>query len=140
MSEVSADHLSRQAFVYIRQSTPDQLRHNHESRRRQYGLTVRARKLGWGEPVVIDEDLGHSGTDGYCVRYQPKVARRGREANKRGSVANFVQHDVEAVAGDDVPVGRHRVGADRSVHVTKRPPFDQLALQGGEEAFGHGWS
>ena len=61
MSEVSADHLSRQAFVYIRQSTPDQLRHNHESRRRQYGLTVRARKLGWGEPVVIDEDLGRSG-------------------------------------------------------------------------------
>lgn len=61
MSKVSADHLSRQAFVYIRQSTPDQLRHNHESRRRQYGLTVRARKLGWGEPVVIDEDLGRSG-------------------------------------------------------------------------------
>ncbi len=61
MSMVSADHLSRQAFVYIRQSTPDQLRHNHESRRRQYGLTVRARKLGWGEPVVIDEDLGRSG-------------------------------------------------------------------------------
>ena len=61
MDRISADHLSRQAFVYIRQSTPDQLRHNHESRRRQYGLTVRARKLGWGEPVVIDEDLGRSG-------------------------------------------------------------------------------
>ncbi len=61
MDRISSDHLSRQAFVYIRQSTPDQLRHNHESRRRQYGLTVRARKLGWGEPVVIDEDLGRSG-------------------------------------------------------------------------------
>ena len=61
MSKVSADHLSRQAVVYIRQSTPDQLRHHHESRRRQYGLTVRARKLGWAEPVVIDEDLGRSG-------------------------------------------------------------------------------
>lgn len=61
MSKVTADHLSRQAFVYIRQSTPDQLRHHHESRRRQYGLTVRARKLGWTEPVVIDEDLGRSG-------------------------------------------------------------------------------
>ena len=61
MDRISSDHLSRQAFVCIRQSTPDQLRHNHESRRRQYGLTVRARKLGWGEPVVIDEDLGRSG-------------------------------------------------------------------------------
>ena len=61
MDRISADHLSRQAFVYIRQSTPDQLRHHHESRRRQYGLTVRARKLGWAEPVVIDEDLGRSG-------------------------------------------------------------------------------
>ena len=61
MDRISADHLSRQAFVYIRQSTPDQLRYNHESRRRQYGLTFRARKLGWDEPVVIDEDLGRSG-------------------------------------------------------------------------------
>ena len=61
MDRISANHLSRQAFVYIRQSTPDQLRHNHESRRRQYGLTERARRLGWGEPVVIDEDLGRSG-------------------------------------------------------------------------------
>ncbi|MDE0449473.1 MAG: recombinase family protein [Spirochaetaceae bacterium] len=61
MDRISSDHLSRQAVVYIRQSTPDQLRHHHESRRRQYGLTVRARKLGWAEPVVIDEDLGRSG-------------------------------------------------------------------------------
>ena len=61
MDRISADHLCRQAFVYIRQSTPDQLRYNHESRRRQYGLTFRARKLGWAEPVVIDEDLGRSG-------------------------------------------------------------------------------
>ena len=61
MDRISADHLSRQAFVYIRQSTPDQLKYNHESRRRQYGLTFRARRLGWPEPVVIDEDLGRSG-------------------------------------------------------------------------------
>ena len=47
MDRISADHLSRQAFVYIRQSTPDQLRYHHESRHRQYGLTFRARKPGW---------------------------------------------------------------------------------------------
>ena len=45
--------LTRSAYVYIRQSTADQLQHNRESRRRQYGLADRARQLGWnddGEP------------------------------------------------------------------------------------------
>ncbi len=61
MSKIVADHLAREAVVYVRQSTPGQLRHNGESRRRQYGLRNRARGLGWREPVVIDEDLGRSG-------------------------------------------------------------------------------
>ena len=61
MNKIASDHLARDAVVYIRQSTPDQLRHNHESRRRQYGLADRARGLGWDEPVIIDEDLGRSG-------------------------------------------------------------------------------
>ena len=61
MSKIGPDHLSRQAFVYVRQSTRDQLRHHHESRRRQYGLADRARRLGWTEPVVVDDDLGRSG-------------------------------------------------------------------------------
>ena len=46
MSKIGPDHLSRQAFVYVRQSTRDQLRHHHESRRRQYGLADRARRCG----------------------------------------------------------------------------------------------
>ena len=61
MNKIATDHLVREAIVYIRQSTLSQLRHNHESRRRQYGLADRARRLGWTEPVVIDEDLGRSG-------------------------------------------------------------------------------
>ena len=61
MSKITADHLNRQAFVYVRQSTRDQLRQHHESRRRQYGLADRARQLGWGEPVTVDDDLGRSG-------------------------------------------------------------------------------
>ena len=60
MSKISAEHLSRGAYVYVRQSTADQLRHNHESRRRQYALADRARTLGWSEVVVIDDDLGVS--------------------------------------------------------------------------------
>jgi DNA invertase Pin-like site-specific DNA recombinase len=61
MNKIAADHLGRQAFVYVRQSTQDQLLHNHESRRRQYALADRAQQLGWSEPVVIDDDLGRSG-------------------------------------------------------------------------------
>ena len=61
MTKITADHLGRGAFVYIRQSTADQLLHNRESRRRQYGLADRARQLGWTTVEVIDDDLGRSG-------------------------------------------------------------------------------
>jgi len=61
MSKITPDHLVRSAHVYIRQSTLDQVHRNHESRRRQYGLAERARQLGWGDVVVIDDDLAISG-------------------------------------------------------------------------------
>ena len=62
MTNITAEHLARSAYVYIRQSTADQLVHNLESQRRQYGLADRARKLGWTAVEVIDEDLGRSGS------------------------------------------------------------------------------
>ncbi len=61
MSKITVEHLARCAYVYIRQSTPDQLTRNHESQRRQYGLANRARQLGWATVEVIDDDLGRSG-------------------------------------------------------------------------------
>lgn len=61
MSKISAEHLKRQAVVYVRQSTLDQVQHNLESQRRQYGLADRARNLGFPEVTVIDDDLGRSG-------------------------------------------------------------------------------
>src|SRR6201982_4091122 len=61
MTKITADHLGRGAFVYIRQSTADQLLHNLESRPPQYGLADRARQLGWTTVEVIDDDLGRSG-------------------------------------------------------------------------------
>ena len=61
MTKITAEHLARSACVYIRQSTADQLAHNHESRRRQYGLVDRAKQLGWSNVDVIDDDLGRSG-------------------------------------------------------------------------------
>jgi DNA invertase Pin-like site-specific DNA recombinase len=61
MTKITAEHLGRSAFVYVRQSTADQLVHNRESPRRQYGLADRARQLGWTAVEVIDDDLGRSG-------------------------------------------------------------------------------
>ncbi len=62
MNKITADHLARRACVYIRQSTPDQVQHNLESKRRQYALVDRARALGWQDIDVIDDDLGISGS------------------------------------------------------------------------------
>jgi DNA invertase Pin-like site-specific DNA recombinase len=63
-SKVTASHRSRQAVVYVRQSTLTQLERNVESTARQYDLRGRAVTLGWtNEQVrVIDVDLGISGS------------------------------------------------------------------------------
>ena len=61
MTRITPEHLSRAAWVYVRQSTPGQVRHNHESRGRQYALKDRARQLGWSDVVLVDDDLGRSG-------------------------------------------------------------------------------
>ena len=61
MNRITPEHLVRGAYVYVRQSTADQLVNNPESRRRQYALAKRAQALGWQNIVVIDEDLGRSG-------------------------------------------------------------------------------
>lgn len=60
MSKITAEHLARRACVYLRQSTPGQVKNNRESQRLQYALVERARELGWPEAEVIDEDLGVS--------------------------------------------------------------------------------
>ena len=61
MSKITPEHLARQAVVYIRQSTADQVANNLESQRRQYNLPDLARQLGWSDVAVIDDDLGRSG-------------------------------------------------------------------------------
>jgi DNA invertase Pin-like site-specific DNA recombinase len=62
-AKIRTDHLRRQAVVYVRQSTPHQVRGNRESTVRQYALVDRARALGWPAAAVqtIDEDQGRSG-------------------------------------------------------------------------------
>jgi len=63
LQKVNASHLKRNAYLYVRQSTPRQVLENSESTKRQYALRQRAVALGWPDDriVVIDNDLGHSG-------------------------------------------------------------------------------
>ena len=63
VGKVTADHLARTAFLYVRQSTLRQVMHNTESTQRQYALRQRAIALGWTAEriVVIDTDQGQSG-------------------------------------------------------------------------------
>src|SRR5262249_54889861 len=62
-SKIRPDHLRRQAVVYVRQSTLQQVRGNRESSTRQYALAGRAKALGWpaGAVQTIDDDQGRSG-------------------------------------------------------------------------------
>jgi DNA invertase Pin-like site-specific DNA recombinase len=62
-SKVTAAHLKREAFLYVRQSTLRQVLENTESTQRQYALRQRAIALGWPTERVhiIDCDLGQSG-------------------------------------------------------------------------------
>lgn len=62
-TKIRPDHLERQAFIYIRQSTLVQVRDNTGSKARQYDLKQRALNLGWPQEsiFVIDQDQGHSG-------------------------------------------------------------------------------
>lgn len=61
-SKISARHLERCAYVYVRQSTHKQVRDNHGGRENQYALMERAIELGWHEERVrlVDDDQGVS--------------------------------------------------------------------------------
>ena len=61
-SKITSDHLRRNAYLYIRQSSLHQVVENTESTKRQYALRQRAVALGWplDRVRVIDQDLGQS--------------------------------------------------------------------------------
>ena len=63
--KISAHHLKRKAYLYIRQSTVFQIEQNRESTERQYRFREQAVALGWHpeQVVVIDDDLGQSAAE-----------------------------------------------------------------------------
>lgn len=63
--KIRPTHLARQAFIYLRQSTPGQVLHHRESLLNQEQMAHRARQLGWqpDQVHVIRKDLGQSGRE-----------------------------------------------------------------------------
>ena len=63
--KITEHHRSRPAYIYLRQSTPSQVRHHQESTERQYALREKALDLGWTESLIhtLDRDLGKTGTE-----------------------------------------------------------------------------
>src|SRR5215210_317401 len=74
--------LKRKAVVYVRQSTQAQVQLNLESQRRQYELVDEARRHGFRDVEVIDDDLGRSASG--------TVARPGFEKLVAGLCAGEV--------------------------------------------------
>lgn len=60
--KIQPRHREQAAYVYVRQSTRHQVREHPESRKRQYGLESRAHSLGFDRVIIIDDDLGRSGS------------------------------------------------------------------------------
>ena len=60
---ITASHMSKPAYIYIRQSTLAQVRHHQESTERQYALQDKALAMGWPPSSirVLDGDQGMSG-------------------------------------------------------------------------------
>ena len=73
---MTASHLGRDAYLYVRQSSLRQVFEHVESTRRQYALRDRAVALGWPTEhvVVIDSDQGLSGADGDREGFKRLVA------------------------------------------------------------------
>ena len=61
---IRRQHLDKAAYVYMRQSSPTQVKNNVESGRRQRGMRDRVKELGWPATAihVLGGDTGRSGS------------------------------------------------------------------------------
>ena len=125
---ITADHRLRTALVYVRQSSPGQVRENMESTRVQLDLREKAIALGWVHPTVIDDDLGISAS-GYADPFvQLDVNLFGTPPLKR----NFELLDYEPTWTIDVatmlalPIGMY--DSDKLVNLGQNRWFGRIAL------------
>ena len=63
--KIQEHHRRKPAYIYLRQSTPGQVRYHQESTERQYAFREKAIDLGWSASTIriLDRDLGKTGTE-----------------------------------------------------------------------------
>jgi DNA invertase Pin-like site-specific DNA recombinase len=118
--KVNAEHLKRNAYLYVRQSTLRQVFENTESTKRQYGLRQHAVALGWPVEriIVIDTDLGQSGASAVDREgFQKLVTEVG--LGKAGIVAWFGSFPVGAKLHRLAPAAGD-LRSDRHAHSRRR--------------------
>jgi len=133
-AKVAPEHLRRDAVVYIRQSSTQQVRSNRESADRQYGLTEQAAALGWPARAIrtIDEDQGRSGTSAvHRHGFKKLVADIG--AGQVGIVLALEASRLARSSADwyrlvEICVITRTLLADESAVYDPRNPNDRLLL------------
>jgi len=83
---IKPQHLERTAYVYLRQSSPGQVRRNREGRQRQQAMADRVAALGWvaSKIVLLDGDSGQSGSSQQRPQTLPDVA--GGDRDRQGGL------------------------------------------------------
>jgi DNA invertase Pin-like site-specific DNA recombinase len=127
--KIKAQHVSRKAILYVRQSSPYQVLNNLESQKLQYAMESHLRSLGWNEVEIIDEDLGRSAggrvtrtgfermvaqvcmgqVGAVCAREVSRFARNSREWQQLVEVCRI----VDTLLVDQETVYSPRLGNDR---------------------------
>jgi len=86
--KIKLSHLERIAYLYLRQSSPQQLIDHQESRRVQLGLKDKLHELGFPRVEVIDCDLGKSAA-GYSNRPGFGTILQNVGLSRAGAVASW---------------------------------------------------
>lgn len=138
-AKISADHLERMAYVYVRQSSPRQVQEHLESQRRQYELVEWALARGWPREAiqVIDEDQGKSSA---TAKTRPGFARllaavgrgAGRDRDRLGGDTAGAQQP--RLASPHLPVSVHRHAHRRRTHGVRS------GAVGRSHGIGHPWA
>jgi DNA invertase Pin-like site-specific DNA recombinase len=132
--KIHAEHRSRRAYVYVRQSTISQVLHHRESTERQYQLQTRALDLGWPKDLieVIDEDQGQSAaTAKHRTGFQRLAAEIG--LGKVGLVLMLEASRLARSCSDwhrliEICSVTHSLIADEAGVYDPRDPNDRLLL------------
>ncbi|MBN1510656.1 MAG: recombinase family protein [Phycisphaerae bacterium] len=133
-SKITREHLGRDAIAYIRQSGAHQVRHNQESRRRQYALVERAKSLGWPARSIktVDDDQGRTAT---CATHRHGFKKLMAEVGA-GQVGIILALEASRLARSnadwhrlvEICVVTNTLLADETAIYDPRDPNDRLLL------------